>query len=308
MKKQIITSAATATLLLTSTSQFAHADEANSKDQENNIKEEIFIKGANLNDDQTKETEKQLDVNNNTKTIEINAQEVSDFTNHNYATIYSSASIKPKKFKSGVDVDIVTKDKITDVSESQYMNAAVSAGIQNADIKIASINTVTGEGALTGIYKAYKDEGNKLSDKDINNASQEINDLSSISQNHKNDDHYSDGAMNNAVANMKGKVAKEKQNNNDISDDKTKQIVDDTLEKKKLDNVLTDDEKAKIQNILNNTKNSEIVNNNPKTFIKQTKHITNNVSDTISDKANQLNNNDTRNWFQRTWDKIKSFF
>lgn len=308
MKKQIITSAATATLLLTSTSQFAHADETNSKDQENNIKEEIFIKGANLNDDQTKETEKQLDVNNNTKTIEINAQEVSDFTNHNYATIYSSASIKPKKFKSGVDVDIVTKDKITDVSESQYMNAAVSAGIQNADIKIASVNTVTGEGALTGIYKAYKDEGNKLSDKDINNASQEINDLSSISQSHKNDDHYSDGAMNNAVANMKGKVAKEKQNNNDISDDKTKQIVDDTLAKKKLDNVLTDDEKAKIQNILNNTKNSEIVNNNPKTFIKQTKHITNNVSDTISDKANQLNNNDTRNWFQRTWDKIKSFF
>ncbi|MDU6255038.1 MAG: DUF1002 domain-containing protein, partial [Staphylococcus warneri] len=283
-------------------------DETNSKDQENNIKEEIFIKGANLNDDQTKETEKKLDVNNNTKTIEINAQEVSDFTNHNYATIYSSASIKPKKFKSGVDVDIVTKDKITDVSKAQYMNAAVSAGIQNADIKIASVNTVTGKGALTGIYKAYKDEGNKLSDKDIDNASQEINDLSSISQNHKNNDNYSDGAMNNAVANMKGKVAKEKQNNNDISDDKTKQIVDDTLEKKKLDNVLTDDEKAKIQNILNNTKNSEIVNNNPKTFIKQTKHITNNVSDTISDKANQLNNNDTRNWFQRTWDKIKSFF
>lgn len=308
MKKKIITSATTAALLLTSTSQFAHADETISKDQDNNIKEEVFIKGANLNDDQTKETKQQLDIDDNTKTIEINAQEVSDFTNHNYANIYSSASIKPKKFKSGVDIDIVTKDKITDVSKAQYMNAAVSAGIQNAKIKIASVNTVTGEGALTGIYKAYQDQGNKLSDNDVNNATQEMNDLSSISQNHKNDDSYSDNAMNNAVANMKGKVAKEKQNNNDISDDKTKKIVDDTLEKKKLDNVLTDDEKVKIQNILNNTKNSEIVNNNPKTFIKQTKHITNNVSDTISDKANQFNNNEDRNWFQRTWDKIKSIF
>lgn len=308
MKKQIITSAATAALLLISTSQFAHAEETKPKDQENHIKEEVFIKGANLNDNQTKETEHELGVDDNTKTIEINAQEVSDFTKHNYTTIYSSASIKPKKFTSGVDVDIVTKNKITDVSEAQYMNAAVSAGIQNADIKIASVNTVTGEGALTGIYKAYQDEGNKLSNKDIDNASQEMNDLASISQNHKNDKHYSDGAMNNAVANMKGQVAKEKQSDNDVSDNKTKQIVDDTLQKKKLDNVLTDDEKVKIQNILNNTKNSETVNNNPKTFIKQTKHITNNVSDAISDKANQLNNNDTRNWFQRTWDKIKSFF
>lgn len=308
MKKKIITSATTAALLLTSTSQFAHADETISKDQDNNIKEEIFIKGANLNDDQTKETKQQLDIDDNTKTIEINAQEVSDFTNHNYANIYSSASIKPKKFKSGVDIDIVTKDKITDVSKAQYMNAAVSAGIQNAKIKIASVNTVTGEGALTGIYKAYQDQGNKLSDNDVNNATQEMNDLSSISQNHKNDDNYSDDAMNNAVANMKGQVAKEKQSDNNLSDDKTKEIVNDTLEKKKLDNVLTDDEKVKIQNILNNTKNSEIVNNNPKTFIKQTKHITNNVSDTISDKANQFNNNEDRNWFQRTWDKIKSIF
>lgn len=308
MKKKIITSATTAALLLTSTSQFAHADETISKDQDNNIKEEVFIKGANLNDDQTKETKQQLDIDDNTKTIEINAQEVSDFTNHNYANIYSSASIKPKKFKSGVDIDIVTKDKITDVSKAQYMNAAVSAGIQNAKIKIASVNTVTGEGALTGIYKAYQDQGNKLSDNDVNNATQEMNDLSSISQNHKNDDNYSDDAMNNAVANMKGQVAKEKQSDNHLSDDKTKEIVNDTLEKKKLDNVLTDDEKVKIQNILNNTKNSEIVNNNPKTFIKQTKHITNNVSDTISDKANQFNNNEDRNWFQRTWDKIKSIF
>ena len=308
MKKKIITSATTAALLLTSTSQFAHADETISKDQDNNIKEEVFIKGANLNDDQTKETKQQLDIDDNTKTIEINAQEVSDFTNHNYANIYSSASIKPKKFKSGVDIDIVTKDKITDVSKAQYMNAAVSAGIQNAKIKIASVNTVTGEGALTGIYKAYQDQGNKLSDNDVNNATQEMNDLSSISQNHKNDDNYSDNAMNNAVANMKGQVAKEKQSDNHLSDDKTKEIVNDTLEKKKLDNVLTDDEKVKIQNILNNTKNSEIVNNNPKTFIKQTKHITNNVSDTISDKANQFNNNDDKNWFQRTWDKIKSIF
>lgn len=308
MKKKIITSATTAALLLTSTSQFAHADETISKNQDNNIKEEVFIKGANLNDDQTKETKQQLDIDDNTKTIEINAQEVSDFTNHNYANIYSSASIKPKKFKSGVDIDIVTKDKITDVSKAQYMNAAVSAGIQNAKIKIASVNTVTGEGALTGIYKAYQDQGNKLSDNDVNNATQEMNDLSSISQNHKNDDNYSDNAMNNAVANMKGQVAKEKQSDNHLSDDKTKEIVNDTLEKKKLDNVLTDDEKVKIQNILNNTKNSEIVNNNPKTFIKQTKHITNNVSDTISDKANQFNNNDDKNWFQRTWDKIKSIF
>lgn len=301
MKKELLISAVTASVLL---SPVAHAENQN----EGEIKDEIFIKGSSLNEDETQQTKDELDVNDNTKIISINPQEVSEFTNHNYQTIYSSASIKPKKWRSGVDVDIITKDKITDVSEAQYMNAAVSAGIQNANIKIASVNTVTGEGALTGIYKAYQNQDNDLNQQDVQNASEEINDLSSISKNHKNDNNYSDGAMNNAVANMKSDVAKEKEDNKDVTPEKTNTIVDNNLKDKSLDQTLTDDEKQKIKNIIINTSNSNVVNNDPKTFIKQTNHITDKVSDSIKNQTDKLKDSDSKNWFQKLWDNIKSIF
>lgn len=311
MKEKIISGVVAASLLTTGTASIAHGMDQN----DNEIKEPIFIKGGNLDQNQTDETKDELGVKRNTKSIEIDAEEVSNFTHHPYSTIYSSAYIEPKTFGSGVDVDIVTDDTITSVSEAQYMNAAVSAGIQNANIKVGSVNTVTGEGALTGIYKAYENEDQNLNEIDVDNASDEINSLSSISKNHKDDPNYSDSAMNNAVANMKGDVAKEKKNNDDVSDQKINNIRDDELEDKKLDNVLSDDEKAEITNILINVKNSNVVNKNPDNFIKQTDHITKKVSDSIKDKADNLKyehaNKDKDNdegWLSSIWNTIKSWF
>lgn len=304
MKKQITSALIATTLLGTGASSIAHATNDN---QQGEIKEPIFIKGGNLDSDQTEETKKDLGVSDRIKTIDINTQEVSEFTHHDYNTIYSSAYIEPKSFTSGVDVEIVTKDTITDVSEAQYMNAAISAGIQNAKIKIASVNTVTGEGALTGIYKAYQDENNSLDQNDIDNAANEMNTLSSISKNHKDDPNYSDGKLNNAVADMKGQVAKEKEDNKDVSNDDTNKIMNDTLADKKLDNILNNNEKENINNILIQTANSKVVNNDPKTFIKQTNHLTDKISEAVDKGKDKLNNDQNQSNDKSLWSKFKSF-
>src|SRR5699024_12483976 len=55
-----------------------------------------------------------------------------------YDHIYSSSVIEPKSFRKGVETEIVTPDNITKVTEEQYTNAAISAGIQNAKIRVAS--------------------------------------------------------------------------------------------------------------------------------------------------------------------------
>lgn len=48
---------------------------------------------------------------------------------------------------------------------------------KNPEIHITSINQVTSESALTGIYKTYEEKNYDLNAEDIKNSNQEINDL-----------------------------------------------------------------------------------------------------------------------------------
>ncbi len=57
----------------------------------------------------------------------------------------------------------VSVDNITWCTPDMYMNAMVTAGITDADVKICAPFKVSGTAALTGIYKAYEDiTGEKL--------------------------------------------------------------------------------------------------------------------------------------------------
>lgn len=54
----------------------------------------------------------------------------------------------------GLDVSV---DNITWCTADMYMNAMVTAGITDANVKIVAPFSVSGTAALTGIYKAYED-------------------------------------------------------------------------------------------------------------------------------------------------------
>ncbi|MFG0934777.1 DUF1002 domain-containing protein, partial [Staphylococcus sp. 231237_7MaSpsaltlick] len=242
--------------------------------------------------------------------------DVEKFTGVTYDHIYSSSVIEPKSFGKGVDVEIVTPDHITKVTEEQYTNSAISAGIQNAKIRVAStVEPTTGDGALTGIVKAYAEEGNDLNEEDVRNANQEMSDLANISDENKGNDNYSDGAMNNAVAEMKDQVADEKQKNGDVSEDKVRSIVDEVLKEKGLDEVINENQKNTIYNIIVNVANSNILQNDPKAFKKQIGDYKNQLEkkhgdliDKAKDKAKDLNTEENRNILQKIWDAIVGFF
>ena len=62
----------------------------------------------------------------------------------------------------GEGLDVSVKN-ITWCTPDMYMNAMVTAGITDANVKIAAPFNVSGTAALTGIYKAYEDiTGEKL--------------------------------------------------------------------------------------------------------------------------------------------------
>ncbi|EKN5164507.1 DUF1002 domain-containing protein [Staphylococcus pseudintermedius] len=274
-------------------------------------KEEIFIQGADLNNNQLVETKEKLGVGNNVTTYKVTNTDVIEYTGTEYDFIHSSALIKPKRFTSGVDVEIETPENITRITLEQYMNAAITSGIQDATIKIASVDQVTGEGALTGIYKAYATQGHRLNAQDIQNANQEMNHLARISENHQNKDGYSDEALNEAVAEMKAQIAEAKASHQQLNSRTINQIVNQTLTERGLYQILSDHEIAVIQNIMVNVAESNVVNQDPDAFKKQATELKEMIQSQAGDKLKKLkdlDNEETRNFLQKLWDAIVSIF
>ncbi|MGV3273960.1 DUF1002 domain-containing protein [Staphylococcus sp. 11261D007BR] len=273
-------------------------------------KEEIFLKGADLNDEQLKETKAELKVDDDVTTYDVSSTDVVRYTGTEYDYIHSSAVIIPNKIMRGVDVEIETPDMITRITKEQYMNAAITAGIQDAKIKIASIDPVSGEGALSGIYKAYEEQGQTLNQQDIQNAHTEMNELAQISENHTNQDTFSDEALNEAIADMKEQIAEATENNQQINDVTINQLVNQTLNEKGLNTILNDEEVAMIQKMMMNVAESEVIQQDPEAFKKQAKDIVSQIRKESGDQLDRLKEFDTsdeRNFLQKLWDAIVAF-
>lgn len=304
MYKKVLASGVTLSMLLVG------GNIANAEDSK--VNDDVFIKGANLDSQQLDQTKKELGVGNNFKEYSITTDDVAKYTGNNSLDhIYSSATIEPKTFGKGVSVEIKTPDNITRITKEQYTNAAISAGVQNSDIKVASIESVTGEGALSGIYKAYEKDGDSLNQNDISNANKEMDDLANISDQNKGQKGYSDEALNNTVAETKSEIAKQKQDNGDLSNQEVSNILDDKLKQNGLNKVLSDEQVNTLDNNMNNVANSKAMNNDPKAYQKQADKLASGIKSkagNLIDKAKDLNNEHNRNILQRIWDTIVNFF
>ncbi|UXR82552.1 DUF1002 domain-containing protein [Staphylococcus sp. IVB6214] len=306
--KKTVTSLAVATLLLSASGVVKAAD--NKADWD----EPVFIKGADLEGQDLQQTEDNLGVDDNYETYSVNVNDVSNYipnsSNLNY--IYSSATIEHKKWGKGVDVKIDTPDNITKVTSEQYQNAAITAGIKNAKIHIASVEPVTGEGALAGIYKAYEEKGNDLNNEDIQNSNQEMNDLGTISEENKGKDGYSDEALNASIADIKEQLADIKQNQDkQITQQQVEDTVNKVLDERGLSEILSDNQIQMINNNMINVANSNALTSDPKAFKQNAKDVLKNIeknSDDLlnkaKDKAKDLNTEENRNLLQRIWDGI----
>jgi len=128
----------------------------------------IIVFGERLSESQRQEVLNELNMS------ESDAYETHDVTGADYqnyidgnpnANMYSSARIILENNGAGITVNITTPSNITAVSQEMYENALLTAGAENATVDVVSPVRVSGESALTGIYKAYDAEGEEL-DKD----------------------------------------------------------------------------------------------------------------------------------------------
>lgn len=291
----------------------ANAEE--SKEDNKDFHDPVFIQGADLDQSQLEETKSKLGVKDGEDTVKVTVSDVSKYVpdSSNLSYIYSSATIEKKTFGSGVDVTLDTPDTLKKVTQAQYTNAAITAGMKNVNIHVASVEDVTGEGALAGISKAYEEKGNSLNQSDVQNANKELQDVASINEQQAGNDKYSDAALNASLADIKEQLADiQKKQDEQLTQDQVEDVVNKVLDERGLGNILTDDQKQMVITNSYNLTQSNVFQQDPKEFGKQAKDLVKNIQkdhgDALDKAKDAVDNAKSSGLLDKIINAIKQFF
>ena len=275
----------------------------------------VVTLGTSLTDSQKDGTLKILTAplnGGNYQTITVTGSDLVRYLNpsgDNFTTssgVWSSAMIQKTSSGSGINVKILdynAKNNITTLSANQYKNAALTAGITDANIYVTSAIPIDGSGALAGVYAAYAKNGNALNQKQVNAAQDEMNTLSGITQDNKDKKGYSDAQLNNAVAGAKSEMAKQGQN---ISDSQIRDIVNNQININHLGNTINNNQKNQIVNLLIEIRDSGALKSS--SFKGQASKLSSQIENSAKNIFNKFNTPENRSWLQQLWDSIVNFF
>ena len=275
----------------------------------------VVTLGTSLTDSQKDGTLKILTAplnGGNYQTITVTGSDLVRYLNpsgDNFTTssgVWSSAMIQKTSSGSGINVKILDyngKNNITTITANQYKNAALTAGITDANIYVTSAIPIDGSGALAGVYAAYAKNGNALNQKQVNAAQDEMNTLSGITQDNKDKKGYSDAQLNNAVAGAKSEMAKQGQN---ISDSQIRDIVNNQININHLGNTINNNQKNQIVNLLIEIRDPGALKSS--SFKGQASKLSSQIENSAKNIFNKFNTPENRSWLQQLWDSIVNFF
>ena len=239
---------------------------------------------------------------------------IMNVANDDSLELYSSVKIQKLGKNKPLEVNIVTPQNITKVTADMYRNAAVTLGLEHAQITVASPIQVTGESALAGIYYSLEKNGAKVSQESKDQAQEELTTLAGINEENAGKKNFDADKLNVALTDIKTAVANAKQNNQDLSKDDIRKIVEETLKNYKLDTTVTGDQINLIVNFAVNLSKSSVISS--KSFTKTLTDLKNSIVDKAGDTFNNININfdtdsilkDSGNFFTNVWNAIAGFF
>ena len=298
--------------LLLSTPVLAHADI-----QTDTINEmwgkPTLVYGASLSDNEVLQTNKAFRITNidnvnrqvnsgNDFNTYLNQPGVSD------NSLFSSVLVQKQNKGKGVTVDIKTPQNITQVTESQYANAAITAGATDVAIDVASVKKVTGESALVGVYKALSANGVAIDNTRTQAASQELNTVNNIAENHKDQSNFEPKALDLATAQIKKDLADYKdKNGTTASDADVQNIIKKALSDNNIGDILSNNEINNLVSFANVYQNSSAIDS--KEVTKQLENFSKNTYDKLSSKfKNAINPEESKNVLQNIFTNIQNFF
>ena len=145
-----------------------------------------FVAGAGLNQQQLNETMDKLGINQDSVKMEkatgADLVKYLGYGSGDDSVMLSSVVVNREDQGKGINVNILTPQNITQITADQYKNPLVTAGITDATVKVASVVKVTGESALTGVYKAFESNGETVDPERAQLAQTELDTTSDVSQ------------------------------------------------------------------------------------------------------------------------------
>ena len=263
------------------------------------------VYGGGLNDQQIKETSKLLGIKdeNTVTTTKATGEDLVKYLGAgeaNTSVMISSVMVQKRNKGEGVKVHIATPKNITLVTSEQYANAAITAGVADAEIEVAAVSKVTGESALTGVYKAFEANGVVLDSKRTAVAQQELELTNQIAQEQSKEKGFDAAKLDQAMIDIKKALAeiKEKQGQVATKED-VERIVNEALKKYGLDKVISPTQVNNIIQFALSYQQTSAIDS------KQVLEQLNSLSNTVKGKIGQLVDQANREgWF----DKIVAFF
>ena len=226
------------------------------------------------------------------------------------SNMISSVFVK-RNNKKGVAVEIVTKDNITEITEGQYANAAITAGITSADILVASPRPVTGESALVGVYKSEELRGNDLDSDRTKLAQEELETVSDISNENEGKDKFDTEKLDTVVIEVKKKLADYKEETGETaSSDQIAIYIKDALNNVNMGDILSNNNIQVLVNYFESYQNTSAIDS------AEVKENLTKLAGDITDKANKFYKDNKESIDQVAqeakdsglWEKIVEFF
>ena len=263
------------------------------------------VYGGGLNNQQIKETSKLLGIKdeNTVTTTKATGEDLVKYLGAgeaNTSVMISSVMVQKRNKGEGVKVHIATPKNITLVTSEQYANAAITAGVADAEIEVAAVSKVTGESALTGVYKAFEANGVVLDEKRTAVAQKELELTNQIAQEQSKEKGFDAAKLDQAMIDIKKSLAeiKEKQGQVATKED-VERIVNEALKKYGLDAVISPTQVNNIIQFALSYQQTSAIDS------KQVLEQLNSLSNTVKGKIGQLVDQANREgWF----DKIVAFF
>lgn len=252
------------------------------------IGEATIIYGGSLSDTEKEEVRRLLEASENDKEDVVTGQDIQKYIGGSPdSNMISSVKITHEKEGHGIEVNTVTPDRITKVTNEMYRNALLTAGVENATVEVAASRPVTGESALTGIYKAYDVVGADLDQGRMEVANDELSLTTQLSER--------DGISQDSVTDLMTEIKKEIADKKPASREDVEEIVRTQLDKLEIN--LSDDDRQLLIDLFDKMRDLNIDFGKVK---NQLEDLTSEIKDRLGDVNINLD--------AGFWEKVQNFF
>lgn len=275
-----------------------------------------FVYGGGLSETQIEQTANLLgiEVMDNVTSMAVTGEDLANYLNEGAAdtsVMISSVLVQKEDVNEGVEVVIQTPENITEITEEQYTNAAITAGVADAKIVVASVSRVTGESALTGIYKAFDANGEKLDQDRMEVAQEELETTNAIAQENADEEAFDSARLDQAIIEIKQELAELKEQVGELATrEDIERIIQEALANNQLEDYVTQEQFQRLLDLFEKYQQTSAIDSQQ--VKEQLIELSDNVKDKFSDlvaKAEESGALDRiGNFFREIWEAILNLF